>query len=677
MNRTKQKKLVTVKGLVTAAVILVFIVCFSIYFGNADERKLNELLNLGNRYLDDMDYENAVLTFDQAIAIDPKCEKAYLGKALAQYEMGQYEEAIKTAEEGISKVDDSSELETFLQGLLSMIGGEVNESVDDMQSEIEAKTLRLNYSWIVRFVDTKESEIQIEVLGDEGNGENYSWVSSNPECVSVSKTGKVTCLPVEGVASIYAENDFGKSNECVVRICSSGEENESEGLRVRVDEAKQDYAVSIEKTEGGESAEINVLEKNVYYSGDIVIPDRLKVGEKEVTVTGISSRAFRWSDKLESVYIPSTISSVGVEEHIMDNPFYFCTSLENINVDERNKYLKEVDGVLYSKDGTILYSYPAGKNNDSYTIPKEVKKICSGTFAGCKNLKEILVEEGNPYYESIDGAVIEKEKNRLVAYPVGRELISYKVPDTVRYLSPNVFYDSNLEDIDCSSVEEIYDEVFRGCNALKVIKGGENTTYISWMSDMMVEFTGFNSMKKLNILNIKPTVTQNFNEFAELESLMTLRIDAAGQELDLKGIGETPALSSLEIENADNIEDLSWIARINSLSGLRLRTKKYFKTEEVLKGLQNMENLRTLQISKIEKLSDLSWIKQMKSLQELDITAIEFSVTDLSPLLSLGNINYVDISSYSATPKELGETVKQQIEEIKIQKPEAQISIWE
>jgi len=144
---------------------------FFCILGNTDEKKINELLNLGNKYLEDMDYESAVLTYDQAIAMDPKCSDAYMGKAQAQYAMGQYEDAIKTLEEGILKVDDSSQLEKFLQGIAGLMSDKVNDSVDDMHSEIQEKTLRLNYSWIVRFVDTKESEIQIEVLGDEGNGE--------------------------------------------------------------------------------------------------------------------------------------------------------------------------------------------------------------------------------------------------------------------------------------------------------------------------------------------------------------------------------------------------------------------------------------------------------------------------------------------------------------------------
>ena len=120
MNRTKQKKLMAAKGIVAAIFILVMIVCIWVFVVNCGERKINELLNLGNKYLEDMDYESAVLVFDQAISIDPKCEEAYLGKAQAQYALGQYEDAIATLQEGIAKVDDSSRLEEFLQQILEM-----------------------------------------------------------------------------------------------------------------------------------------------------------------------------------------------------------------------------------------------------------------------------------------------------------------------------------------------------------------------------------------------------------------------------------------------------------------------------------------------------------------------------------------------------------------------------
>ena len=45
-----------------------------------------------------------------------------------------------------------------------------------------------------------------------------------------------------------------------------------------------------------------------------------------------------------------------------------------------NPYLKTVDGILFSKDGTILYAYPAGKPDTIYIIPDTVTKIHAGAF---------------------------------------------------------------------------------------------------------------------------------------------------------------------------------------------------------------------------------------------------------------------------------------------------------
>ena len=139
MNRTKQKKLMAAKGVVAAIFILVIIVCIWVFVANSGERKINELLNLGNKYLEDMDYESAVLVFDQVISIDPKCEEAYWGKAQAQYAAGQYEDAISTLKEVITRVDDSSRLENFLQQILNEMTGNEKGETDSGRVEMKNK----------------------------------------------------------------------------------------------------------------------------------------------------------------------------------------------------------------------------------------------------------------------------------------------------------------------------------------------------------------------------------------------------------------------------------------------------------------------------------------------------------------------------------------------------------
>lgn len=552
MDRSELKKTVMIKGIMAGIAAVMILLGLSVIIGHAKEIKINRLLDLGEKYLEDMDYESAVLTFDQAIAIDPKCEEAYLGKAQALYALGQYEDAIETLKEGIEKVDDGSRLEEFLQQLLEELmigeGTEVDfERIEDKKRL--AGELVLNYKEIVRLVNTEEPEIQLEILGDEGGEEKYTWLSSDPECASVSQRGLVTCLPVEGAAVIYAEDESGnKSGECVVRIYSSSEGfevNESETVRIRTDiEENQDFVISVLEKEGEEQVTLDILGDYVYYSGDVMIPEKLQFKGRELTVTGISTRAFRWGDELNTVYIPETMGRIGDWEYEVENPFYYCKNLKEIKVDPNNAFLKAVDGVLYSKDGTILYSYPAGLSAGSYILPKEVKKVCSGAFVGCSNLKEILVEEGNDHYIAVDGSLIEKDQGRMIAYPIGNGLTSYTVPDIVKYLDPNVFYSSILEEIDCNSVESIYDDAFRQCDALKRIQGGEKTVNIAWYnwySGKAIEFTKLDTLTNLESFYITLSEEQDISGIASLRNLDTIHIEAGGLPLNLETLNGSSA----------------------------------------------------------------------------------------------------------------------------------------
>lgn len=58
--------------------------------------------------------------------------------------------------------------------------------------------------------------------------------------------------------------------------------------------------------------------------------------------------------------------------------------LESITVDENNQYFRDIDGILFSKDGSSLIRYPEGKKDENYKIPISVERIRSGAFFGTK-----------------------------------------------------------------------------------------------------------------------------------------------------------------------------------------------------------------------------------------------------------------------------------------------------
>lgn len=86
------------------AVLIALIVGIGIY--NTPSNRLSRQLNLGNRYLEEQNYEQAIVEFDKAIAIDPMSVEAYLGKAEAYIQMGDLPSALETVQTGYDLTGD-------------------------------------------------------------------------------------------------------------------------------------------------------------------------------------------------------------------------------------------------------------------------------------------------------------------------------------------------------------------------------------------------------------------------------------------------------------------------------------------------------------------------------------------------------------------------------------------
>lgn len=87
-----------------AVVLIALIIGIGIY--NKPANRLTRQLDLGNRYLEEQNYEQAIVEFDKSIAIDSMCVDAYLGKAQAYEGMGDLQSALETLQTGYDLTGD-------------------------------------------------------------------------------------------------------------------------------------------------------------------------------------------------------------------------------------------------------------------------------------------------------------------------------------------------------------------------------------------------------------------------------------------------------------------------------------------------------------------------------------------------------------------------------------------
>ena len=111
---------------------------------------------------------------------------------------------------------------------------------------------------------------------------------------------------------------------------------------------------------------------------EVIIPD---------SVTSIGSSAFYNCTKLTEIIIPDSVTFIG------RSAFTYCDSLKEIQVSENNSSYQSIEGILFSKDGTLLHTYPTGKPDTSYIIPDSVSSIAGGAFEGCTKLTEIIIPD--------------------------------------------------------------------------------------------------------------------------------------------------------------------------------------------------------------------------------------------------------------------------------------------
>jgi RpiB/LacA/LacB family sugar-phosphate isomerase len=135
---------------------------------------------------------------------------------------------------------------------------------------------------------------------------------------------------------------------------------------------------------------------------------------------------------IKSVYIPASVYD------IHGGAFSACSSLESYYLDNANTTYTSIDGVLFTKDKSVLISYPGGRNGD-YEIRTGTTEIGEFAFYNCEYLTSITIPD-------TVSAINE------YAFSECNNLININIPDSITYIGEYAFSNAPLTGISDNSV---------------------------------------------------------------------------------------------------------------------------------------------------------------------------------------------------------------------------------
>ena len=185
-------------------------------------------------------------------------------------------------------------------------------------------------------------------------------------------------------------------------------------------------------------------------------------------VTTIEREAFIKCNYLRRIEIPSTLTSFPFDDH---DSF---PSLQAFVVAKENPELTSVNGVLFSKDRSVLIRVPALLDNTQYTVPDSVTSIAQSAFSGCQRIEEIILPDHPIHFEAM--CFSDCKNLKRINLPDSVEKIPYgmflssgieeiRLPRTLKTIQVSAFRSSKLKKIELpSSLLEIGSYAFSPCD---------------------------------------------------------------------------------------------------------------------------------------------------------------------------------------------------------------------
>ncbi len=249
------------------------------------------------------------------------------------------------------------------------------------------------------------------------------------------------------------------------------------------------------------------------------------------SVTSIGNQAFHYCTSLTSITIPDSVTSIGYYA------FCDCESLTSISVGSANtSYSSDEYGVLFNKDKTKLIQYPIGNTRTSYVIPDSVTSIGDDAFCDCESLTSITIPDG---VTSIGDS----------AFCTCTSLTSVTIPDSATNIGGLVFsHCYSLTSITIpDSATNIGGSAFYHCESLTSVTLGNSVTSIGSFA--------FYYCTSLTSITIPDSVTSiGTQAFYHCDSLTSVTIGNSVTSIGNSAFGRCTSLTSITIpDSATNI----------------------------------------------------------------------------------------------------------------------------
>ncbi len=257
-------------------------------------------------------------------------------------------------------------------------------------------------------------------------------------------------------------------------------------------------------------------------AGDIIIPKQVEHKGNTFTVTNLGSGAFGYCTGLTSIKIPESVKAVKYRafyrcsklkqivlpdslELIESSVFTNCNSLHSIKIPN---LVTEIGDRLFRSCDSL----------QTVEIGESLKEMGQGIFTECSALKEIIVSQKNKKYSSENGILYNKEKTKILKYPIKSNVSDFRLPNTI---------------------DQIPNSAFRDCKSLQSVTIGEKVKIIG-------DFSFYNS--GLHSIKI-PDSVQTIGEraFGKCDSLSRIEIGKSVKEMRDIPFSESYAIQSIKV----------------------------------------------------------------------------------------------------------------------------------